>query len=99
MPVESAADRAALLEASEFGVAATYKGTDTVNGILKDDFVEGLADLPAGVATSAPVFVCRTADLDAAPEGDSLVVSGTTYTIVAHEPDGTGISKCILEEA
>lgn len=53
----------------------------------------------SGMATTAPVLTLATAVVPADPVGTAVVVSGVSYTVVAHEPDGTGVSLLMLEAA
>lgn len=105
MPVESAADRAAFLDADEFGVTSsfTHAGGTAVEiaGIFDNDYLDLEVEGEVGVASRSPRFVCRTADLDdagGANDGDSLVVSGVTYKVRIVKPDGTGMSELKLEK-
>ena len=50
-----------------------------------------------GAAVADPRFVCRTSDVASAANGDTLVASGTTYTIRSAENDGTGVTTLVLE--
>ena len=85
-------DLSVFFRTQDFAVAATYNGSTTVNGILDNEYVEGL-----NFQGSAPVFRCRTSDVPTATHGQSLVVDGITYKIVGVEPSGTGISTLRLE--
>ena len=105
MPVESAADRATFLSADEFGVTATFTHSGgaaaEINGIFDNDYLDVEVEGEVGVASRSPRFVCRTADLDdagGANDGDSLVVSGTTYKVRIVKPDGTGMTEMKLEK-
>jgi len=97
MSVESAADRASFLDTDEHGVAATYNGVSTVNGIFENAFVTALDQLDAPVSMTRPEFQCQASDLDADPVSKSLVISGVSYTIVEAMPDGTGMTTLHLE--
>ena len=103
MPVESAADRLTFLDTDEFGVSATYErtggGSKTVQGIFDKEFREVVeAEFGVGVTTHPPSFTMREADLPVSyAEADTLLISGTTYTIRAHELDGTGMVSLRLE--
>lgn len=50
-----------------------------------------------GMASAQPALVLRTADVPADPVGNAVVVNGGTYLVAAHEPDGTGLSRLLLE--
>ncbi len=103
MAVESDADRLEFLDTSEFGISATYAlasdlGLKAVQGIFDLEFTEVVADEFGGVGTHPPGFRMRTADLPAGyGDGDELIVNATTYTIRAHERDGTGMVSLRLE--
>jgi hypothetical protein len=93
-------DLTAFFNTDEHATAATYNnGTaSTVNGIFNNEF---LALDPGGavpIEGSQPTFTCASADVDSNPAGDTLAVSGTTYTIEASEPDGVGVVKLLLRE-
>ena len=100
MAIESAADRAAFFDTDEFGSAATWTpaggSATTVNGVFDSEYQE-VAISQVGVALSQPRFVCRTADVSGAAEGDTLSVGATSYTIRVVQDDGTGITTLVLE--
>ena len=105
MAVESAADRLAFLDTDEFGMSATYDvadhlGISTVQGIFDKEFREVVeAEFGVGVATHPAGFTMREADLPAGyGDGDELIVNAITYTIRAHELDGTGMVALRLEK-
>ena len=50
-----------------------------------------------GMASTQPMLTLATASVPATPVGATAVVNGATYTVAAHEPDGTGISRLMLE--
>ena len=52
-----------------------------------------------GMATSRPVAMLPTAQVPASPVGLVLVVGERTYTVAAHDADGTGLSELTLEAA
>jgi len=54
---------------------------------------------PYGMASSQPMLTLATADVPATPVGKPAVVNDIAYTIAAHEPDGTGVSRLLLEVA
>lgn len=102
MAIESAADRAAFFDADDLAVAATYtpKGyphpsskSRTVNGIFDHEFV-AVAD----IESETPVFWCVADDVTDATHGASIRVSGADYTIRGSQPDGTGMTRLVLEK-
>lgn len=80
---------------ADFGADATLSG-QAVRGIFSDPHAVGAVG-SIGMADSQPDFTLATADVPANPVGALLVASGVTYTVVAHEPDGTGVSRLLLE--
>ena len=79
-----------------FGVEAELGDGNTIDGILDEEYAEAL-----GIAGTAPVFLCRSADVEelALVENDTLAIGGTVYEIANIEPDGTGMTKLVLENA
>jgi len=102
MAVESLDDLAVFLSVDDFGVAATYTPSGgsaaTVNGIFDHEYFAADAGGSVAVAIEQPRFLCRTADVSSAAEGDALTVNATNYTIKVVEDDGTGITNLVLEE-
>jgi len=100
MPVETANDRIAFL--ADFGVVATYNPvsgeSSTVKVIFDTDFQEADAGGSITFAIEIPRAIGKTADFASAIEGDSLVISGTTYTILVVMPDGQGMTELRLEK-
>lgn len=50
-----------------------------------------------GAAGAQPILTLATTNVPANPVGTLAVVNGTTYSVAAHEPDGTGVSTLYLE--
>ena len=94
MVVETAADRALMLDDDEFALEATI-GSNTFNGILTDEYIE-----TADFSGSVPVFVCdeSVATTAGASVGATITINSVAYTIRALEPDGTKMSRLRLEE-
>jgi len=102
MAVESADDRAIFFGTDDFGSAATYTpsggSASTVNGIFDNEIVEIEAGGSVTMAVRQPRFLCRTADISAAADGDALTVNSTAYTIRVVDHDGTGMTTLELEK-
>ncbi len=91
MAIETAADRVAFL--SDWDTLTI--GATAVSGIFGNGYIEGL-----DIQGSKPEFLCLVADLPAITYGTTTgTVSGATYTIMASEPDGTGFTTLVLQEA
>ncbi len=97
MAVETADDRAIFIGVDDFGVAATYSG-GTINGIFDNDFIEVEAGGGVGFALQQPRFLCRTADVINAAEGDAITISGISYIMRIVQDDGTGMTTLVLEK-
>jgi hypothetical protein len=80
---------------ADFGQSATVGGV-VVSAIFDAAYALGNAG-PLGMASSQPMLTLATSAVPADPVGTSVVVAGTTYTVGAHEPDGTGMSRLMLE--
>ncbi len=75
----------------DFAIAANLDGI-TVNGILKEDFIE-----VNFVQTKANVFIYNKADRPQVGI-DSILISGLdTYRVKGMQPDGTGLNRLVLE--
>jgi hypothetical protein len=77
---------------TEFSEPATVAGVSVFgqfwDGYAEDRDIEG----------TNPVLACISADLPGdLEEGDTVVVSGKTYTIATIKPDGTGSTVLELE--
>lgn len=53
----------------------------------------------SGMATTAPSIVLATPLVPAEVVGVAVVVNAVAYLCVAHEPEGSGMSRLILESA
>src|SRR4051794_17671572 len=99
MPVETAADRAVFVNASEFGATASYvlaggAASAAFAGIFDDPSREASLDGAVTTIDPAPTFFCQVANIPGGADteaGDQLTVTGAaTYRVIAIEPDGTG---------
>lgn len=63
-------------------------------GILDRDYVEALE-----MSGFSPVITCLTEDVTGLVRGDLLKHGTDKYTFIFEEPDGTGVSRLILEDA
>ena len=99
MAIENDAMRLDLLQ--DFGETATFTdtssgGTSSITVILTNDY---LAADPGGsveVESSSPLAIARTSDLPSVVQGDTLLISSTTYTIKEVEPDNQGMTTVRL---
>ena len=70
--------------------------SSTITALLKNEY--SLEDVggEVGVETSTPVAIVRSSDVNNVAQGDTLAISGTTYTIVEVQPDGEGMTNLRL---
>jgi hypothetical protein len=85
----------AFFNTAEFAVTGVLDGAEVV-GILDRGYALGNVGL-VGMAGTQPVFTCPTPAGD--PVGQVLTVGADRYVVAAHEPDGTGVSRLLLEVA
>jgi hypothetical protein len=99
MAVETALEREILL--ADFGVSASYTpaggSSSTITGILENEYEAVDAGGTVSFAVQRPRFICRSADVSSAAEGDALSISGVSYIVRVVMPDGTGITELMLE--
>ncbi|CAM8658588.1 hypothetical protein MCEMIEM13_01525 [Comamonadaceae bacterium] len=81
---------------SGFALNATI-GSATVPVIFDND--SSIGSVGIGIADSTPSIQMATAQVPSDPVGLSVVVNGANYRIAEHAPDGTGVSRLLLEVA
>ena len=79
---------------TEFADPATLGGR-AVRGIFDNAYQLGSVGI--GLSATQPTFTLPTASVVGEAVGQSLVLGTVTYVVAAHEPDGTGISRLLLE--
>lgn len=52
-----------------------------------------------GMASAQPMLTIASASVPADPVGTGVTVRGVAYVVTAAEPDGTGITRLMLERA
>ena len=98
MAVEDDAMRLELLE--DWGVSSTFTDTSassasTITAMLKREYFEESAG-ETTVQSSQPVAVVRTSDVPNVVHGDTLAISGVSYSIVEVSPDNEGLTQLRL---
>ncbi len=75
----------------------------TLNGVAVQAYFDNaytLGDVGMyGVASTQPVLTLPTAHVPAQPVGMLVEVAGQRFSVAVHQPDGTGISRLVLEAA
>ena len=80
-----------------FAQPATVGGV-AVSAIFDNGYALGNVGM-LGMASTQPAITLASTSVPANPVGLSVVVAGGSYLVAAHEPDGTGISRLLLEAA
>jgi hypothetical protein len=73
-------------------VLATIGGV-AVGGIFDNGYAESF-----DVDGTQPSLTCASADVSTAVRGTAVVVNAVSYTVADHKPDGTGMTKLVLEK-
>jgi hypothetical protein len=102
MGVESTADILDFFELDDFADTATYTpvggSASSVLGIFDAPQASRNATDLMDITIPSPQFVCRTADVPAAADGDEIIIRTVTYTVRVVLTDGTGVTTLILEK-
>ena len=102
MGVESAADILDFFELDDFADTATYTrvggGAVSVLGIFDEPQASRNATDMMDITIPSPQFVCRTADVPLAADGDEIIIRTIAYKVRVVLTDGTGVSTLILEK-
>jgi hypothetical protein len=102
MGVESAADILDFFELDDFADTATYTrvggSAASIVGIFDEPQASRGATDMMDITIPSPQFVCRTADVPLAADGDEIVIRTIAYTVRVVLTDGTGVSTLILEK-
>lgn len=96
MTFATALDTCNTVTLQALGQMVTVAG-QSVQAVFDNGF--SLGSVGIGMAGTQPTLRMLTADLPADPVGQAVVVGAMSYTVAAHEPDGTGISVLMLERA
>ena len=89
-------DFSAFMNLAEFATTVTLDWV-TVPAIF--DAAYALGDIGAyGAASTQPSLTLATADVPESPVGKTATIDFVDYLVVAHEPDGTGVSRLLLRK-
>lgn len=76
----------------DFGTTATLASGAAVVGVFDAASVDVLT-----AASIGPTLLAKTSEVGALAYGAALTISGTAYLVRQNEPDGTGMTRLILE--
>ena len=79
---------------ADFGIDAVVDGV-TVRAL----FDNGSVDAFGIVAGTAPILLTASAGISSAAVGDAVTANSVAYTITDIQPDGTGMSRLLLDLA
>lgn len=82
------------LSNAEFAVPCTLPGGAVVQVIFDDAHQAALTN---SFEASAPTALGTTAELSALQHGSALQINGRAWSVEGIQPDGTGITRLILE--
>ena len=80
---------------TDFAQTATVGGVEVM--VIFDAAYEAANVGSMVMASTQPAITLATVKVPASAVGQTVVVAGKSYTIAAHEPDGTGISVLYIE--
>ena len=80
---------------AEFAEVVTLNGV-AVSAIFDNGYALGNVGM-VGMGSTQPSITLATSSVPASPVGKAVVVRGLACQVALHEPDGTGLSKLILE--
>lgn len=79
-------------------VAALANVSAVVDGVAVNGIFDNAHGDAFGIAGSVPTLSCASDEIDA-ERGDAVTIGATSYTITNVEPDGTGMTRLMLQEA
>lgn len=87
--------------------AAVFKHLSNASALLNGGAVTGIFDAAyeqgsagaMGMASTMPMFTLPSDSVPANPVGQAFVHAAVAYTVVHAEPDGTGVTRLMLERA
>lgn len=88
-------DLTAFFSDAEFSVPCTLPSGCAVQVIFDEPHTDALGLMEA----SSPTAIGRTVDLADVTQGAEVGIGDIVWRVVGHQPDGTGITRLILERA
>lgn len=88
-------DLSTFFDVSGMAQTATVGGVQ-VSVIFDNGYAAGNVGM-LGMAGAQPAITLPTAQVPGNPLGGTVTIGATSYLVAAHEPDGTGISRLLLE--
>lgn len=79
---------------TDFGTQATLAGGANVTGIFDASSIDILT-----AASVGPVFLTPSSGISALVYGSPITINSLAYVVRQIEPDGTGMTRLVLERA
>lgn len=89
-----AEDLSPFLNLAEFSVPATLPGGQVVPVIFDNNYDGGLGGL---MESSLPTIMGATSQLSALDHGSVVSIAGVSWAVAGVQPDGTGMTRLMLE--
>ena len=83
---------------ADFGESVIFTGDEPVQAIF-DASYDPASVGGVGMASAQPMLTISSDSVPADPVGTGVTVRGVAYVVAAAEPDGTGMSRIMLERA
>lgn len=80
-------------------VAALANVSAVVDGVAVNGIFDNAYGDAFGMAGTVPVLSIASDEVPLVAYGDAVVIGADTYTITKVEPDGTGMTRLILQES
>ena len=81
------------IEVTDWTFTDTSAGTSaTITALLRKEYLEVNVEGVVGVQNNVQFAFVRTSDVPSIQQGDTLVISGATYTVVEVMLDGEGMT-------
>lgn len=91
-----AEDLSPFLNAAEFSVPATLPGNQTAQVIFDNAYESALVGV---MESSMPTAMGASSALQSLDHGDVLQIGGVSWVVAGIQPDGTGVTRLMLERA
>ena len=80
------------IKVTDWTFTDTSAGTSaTITALLRKEYLEVKVEVVVGVQNNAQFAFVQTLDVPSIQQGDTLVISGATYTVVEVMPYGEGM--------
>ena len=84
------------IEVTDWTFTDTSAGTSvTITALLRKEYLEVKVEGVVGVQNNVQFAFVRTSDVPSIQQGDTLVISGATYTVVEVMLDGEGMTEIL----